>query len=149
MTALVSPALLGLVFLTTVVTGSLASLYLGSPGSSVGASGGILGCLGFLLVVTSRFREVLPGFLRVSLIQSTIVVTIFGLLGSQFIDNAAHAGGFLGGIALGLVMTPVLSLAPEKTGLILRVLSGLSLTILALGVGKIASELWRIHTWAG
>lgn len=149
MTALVSPALLGVVFLTTVVTGSLASLYLGSSGASVGASGGILGCLGFLLMVTWRFRALLPGSLRVGLIQSTIVVSIFGLLGSDFIDNAAHAGGFLGGLALGLVMAPSLTLAPEKTGLFTRVLSGLSLTVLGLGIAKIAAELWKIHALAG
>lgn len=149
MTALVSPALLGIVFLTTVVTGSLASLYFGSSGASVGASGGILGCLGFLLMVTGRFRGVLPGSLRVSLIQSTIVVAIFGMLGSDFIDNAAHAGGFLGGVALGLVMTPSLAFAPEKTGLVTRLFSGLSLTVLALGIAKIASELWKIQGWPG
>ena len=144
MVALVNPSLLSFVFLFTVVTGSLASLYLGPAQPSVGASGGILGCLGFLLVVTGKFRSVLPGFLRASLIQSTIVVSIFGLLGAAFIDNAAHAGGLAGGLVLGLTMAPWMRLAPTTSKPAARVLSVLSLTVLALGVAKVAWELWKI-----
>ncbi|MEM9018474.1 MAG: rhomboid family intramembrane serine protease, partial [Verrucomicrobiota bacterium] len=55
--------LLSFVFLVSVVFGSLASLYFGPAPASVGASGGILGCLGFLLVVCYRFRTQLPSFL--------------------------------------------------------------------------------------
>jgi len=144
MVALVNPSLLSFVFLITVMTGSLASLYFGPAQPSVGASGGILGCLGFLLVVTAKFRSLLPGFLRASLIQSTIVVSIFGLLGSAFIDNAAHAGGLIGGVGLGWVLFPWLRLAPVASKSAARILSALSLTVLALGVAKIAWELWAI-----
>jgi|APTNR8051073442_1049403.scaffolds.fasta_scaffold18046_2 membrane associated rhomboid family serine protease len=144
MVALVNPSLLSFVFLFTVVTGSLASLYLGPAQPSVGASGGILGCLGFLLVVTGKFRSVLPGFLRASLIQSTIVVSIFGLLGAAFIDNAAHAGGLAGGVVLGMVMAPWMRLAPTTSKPAARILSALSLTVLALGVAKVGWELWEI-----
>lgn len=144
MVALVNPSLLSFVFLFTVVTGSLASLYLGPAQPSVGASGGILGCLGFLLVVTGKFRSVLPGFLRASLIQSTIVVSIFGLLGAAFIDNAAHAGGLAGGVVLGMVMAPWMRLAPTTSKPAARILSALSLTVLALGVAKVGWELWKI-----
>ena len=143
--ALVSPSLLSFVFLFTVVTGSLASLWLGSgQATSVGASGGILGCLGFLLVVTLKFKASLPGYLRANLIQSTLVVSIFGLLGNQFIDNAAHGGGLLGGVVLGLLFFPWLRLAPETTPPFLRGLSWLSLAILMGGVAKIGLELWKI-----
>ncbi len=141
--ALVSPSLLGVVFLFTVVTGSLASLWLGPGPASVGASGGILGCLGFLLVVTRKFRAELPGFLRTNLLQASLVVAIFGWLGSRFIDNAAHAGGFLGGILLGLVFSPWIRLAPPKARPAARVLSALSLAVLAAAAAKIAWELWR------
>jgi hypothetical protein len=86
----------------------------------------------------------LPGFLRASLIQSTIVVSIFGLLGAAFIDNAAHAGGLVGGVALGLVMAPWMRLAPTVSKPAARILSALSLSVLALGVAKVAWELWKI-----
>jgi len=140
--ALVSPALLSIVFTVTVVTGSLASLWFGPGQASVGASGGILGCLGFLLVVTEKFKRELPDNLRSSLLQSTIVVAIFGLLGSQFIDNAAHGGGFLGGIAMGILFYPRLQLAPERTGFAVKLLSWSCLAVLGAGVVKIGLELW-------
>ncbi len=142
--ALVSPSLLSCVFLLTVATGSLASLWLGPGVPSVGASGGILGCLGFLLVVTFKFHSALPGYLRSSLVQSCIVVAIFGFLGSDFIDNAAHAGGFLGGVLLGMAVSPWLRLSPPKARPVARVFSALSLAILAAATAKIAWELWSV-----
>jgi len=142
--ALVSPAFLSFVFLFTVVTGSLASLWLGSGVPSVGASGGILGCLGFLLVVTQKFKKELPGYLQASLIQSTLVVAIFGALGSQFIDNAAHAGGLLGGIVLGVLFHPWMRLAPTSTRPLIRLISWISLVVLVGGVVKIAMELGKL-----
>jgi len=142
--ALASPPLLSFVFLFTVVTGSLASLYLGPAPASVGASGGILGCLGFLLVLTFKFRAVLPGFLQTNLIQSTLVVAIFGALGASFIDNAAHGGGLAGGVLLGLVSWPWIRLAPKTVKPGVWVLSIASIAILLTGLGKIAMELWRL-----
>jgi len=142
--ALVSPAFLSFVFLFTVVTGSLASLWLGPGIPSVGASGGILGCLGFLLVVTVKFQNVIPGYLQASLIQATLVVAIFGALGSAFIDNAAHAGGLLGGLVLGVIFYPWMRLAPTSTRPVFRVLSWLSILVLLGGVGKIAMELVKV-----
>lgn len=142
--SLVSPPLISFVFLFTVVTGSLASLYLGPAPASVGASGGILGCLGFLLVLTFKFRALLPGFLQANLIQSTLVVAIFGALGASFIDNAAHAGGLVGGVFLGLVAWPWIRLAPSTVKPGVRILSLASLAVLAAGLGKIAWELWKL-----
>jgi len=140
-TALVSPAVLGIVFLSTVVTGSLASLYFGNAPASVGASGGILGCLGFLLVVCQKFHHELPDYLRTSLLQATIVVTIFGLLGAGFIDNAAHAGGFLGGVAIGVCAWGWLRIAPKRSRPSVRLLGWGSLAVLLAGVAKVFIEL--------
>lgn len=145
--ALVSPSLLSIVFLVSVITGSLCSLYWGQAPASVGASGGILGCLGFLLVVTHKFREELPGYLRGNLIIASVVIAIFGLLGSSFIDNAAHAGGFAGGVALGQVFRSSLALAPANTGPVVKGVSWVCVSILSAGVLKIGWELWQ--TWVG
>ncbi len=141
--ALVSPSLLSIVFLVSVVTGSLASIWLGNAPASVGASGGILGCLGFLLVVTQKFKEELPGHLRSSLVQSSIVIAIFGFLGSHFIDNAAHLGGFAGGIVLGEIFSPSLKLVSGRTKPLVRGLSVISVVILVAGVVKVGWELWQ------
>ncbi|MEM9281339.1 MAG: rhomboid family intramembrane serine protease [Verrucomicrobiota bacterium] len=141
--ALASPAVLTIVFLVSVVTGSVASLYLGSAPASVGASGGILGCLGFLLVVTFRFEKEIPDFLQASLVQSTIVIALFGMLGSQFIDNAAHGGGFFGGVAVGLLAYPFLRLSPGKTRPTVAAAAWFSLIILVAGIFKVGWELWK------
>jgi membrane associated rhomboid family serine protease len=142
--ALVSPALLSSVFLVSVISGSLASLYLSQAEASVGASGGILGCLGFLLVVNHKFRHVIPRYLNASLIQSTIVIALFGLLGAGFIDNAAHAGGFIGGIALGLICWPWLRLAPTKTRSVGLAFGLFSTAVITAAVVKVGMELWKI-----
>lgn len=143
--ALVSASFLSFVFLLSVVCGSLASLWLSPAGASVGASGGILGCLGFLLVTTWKFRGTIPGFLEANLIQSILVLAIFGLVGNRFIDNAAHGGGLVAGVLVGLLMYPALKLSPPKAGLPVRVLSFFSFTILAAAVVWIA----RIFLLAG
>ena len=144
-TRLVYPPLLALVFLFSVVTGSLASLYFGQAAASVGASGGILGCFGFLLVLTGKFQDELPGFLRAGLLQSVIVVAIFGWLGSGFIDNAAHGGGFAGGILLAMAMDRFFRLGEQRAGPITRLLSWTALVVLALAALKVAWELWKIY----
>lgn len=146
LSALVSSSLLSLVFTVSVVTGSLASMFLRAGDAlSVGASGGILGCLGFLLVLSHKFRKELPDGLRSSLIQSTIVLAIFGLLGSQFIDNAAHAGGLAGGAVIALLMYPKLSLGSHNDSTLLKALGFVSGLVLLAGVAKVAIELWALN----
>lgn len=140
--ALVSRSLLPVVFLLAVVAGSLASLWFGPGERSVGASGGILGCLGFLLVVSLKFKEVLPGYLQAALIQSAIVIALFGAIGSSFIDNAAHAGGLIGGALLAVALWPWLRLAPEKERPAAKIAGLASLGVLLAGVAKIAAELF-------
>lgn len=144
--ALMSPTLLIVVFLLTVITGSLASLYFGAAPLSVGASGGILGCLGFLLVVCEKFKDALPNYLRMSCIQSTIVIALFGLLGSSFIDNAAHAGGFAGGVAFGVILFRKLKLASTEISSQMKVISYLCLAVLAVAAAKVGWELWELYS---
>jgi rhomboid protease GluP len=85
--------------------GSIASAYMHPATVSVGASGAIFGLFAVLLVhlvlgdkklVQVRGR-LLPGVLLFVALNFLIGAT------SQGIDNAAHIGGFLAGIVLGLV----------------------------------------------
>lgn len=144
LTALLGAPLLGFVFLFAVVLGSLASLEFSPAAASVGASGGILGCLGFLLVAAWKFRGIIPGYLGSSLIQTILVLAIFGLVGNEFIDNAAHAGGLLAGIGLGWIMFPALRLDAGRPGLLVRALSLSSLLVLVAGVGWIGWVFWHL-----
>ncbi len=142
MRALAGPWVLAPVFLVSVITGSLASLWGGPGEASVGASGGILGVLGFLIMFAGQFREDLPVGLRSSLLQSTIVVALMGVLGMAFIDNAAHLGGYLGGILMAYMLRPALALAPGQSNPFLRLLGISSLLLLLAASGLIGMKFF-------
>ena len=90
------------VFLFSALCASALSFYL-TPTTSVGASGGIMGLIGFLAVIGLRRRHVVPrGFLK-SIALSIAFTAATGLVAYHFIDNAAHFGGLLGGAMLGAV----------------------------------------------
>ena len=85
--------------------GSVLSTML-TPNPSVGASGGIMGFVGFLAVLALRRRPLLnPGFFR-NVMLNLVSAAVFGIIAFAFIDNAAHLGGFLTGAALGALLVP-------------------------------------------
>ena len=93
---------LSTVFLFSALCGSALTYWL-TPATSVGASGGIMGMIGFLAVIGLRRRQVVPrGFLK-SMAVSVALTAATGLVAHQYIDNAAHGGGLLGGVMLGAV----------------------------------------------
>ena len=107
---------LPLVFLLSALAGSVASaLLLAAP--SVGASGGIMGLVGYLLVLARRRSGRFPeGFHRG--MEVTIVLTaIIGAVGIAFIDNAAHGGGLAAGVLLGRALVPADGGRPEPAWL--------------------------------
>ena len=99
-------AILLLTFFLSVLGGSLASQLLMPDTTSLGASGGVLGLVGFLLVVGLHYRGALPADFAKSIIRSVLFMAAIGFLAKDYIDNAAHGGGFLVGclIALPLVL---------------------------------------------
>jgi membrane associated rhomboid family serine protease len=71
---------------------------------TVGASSAILGLMGLLLVYGFRRGGVFGQSLRSAMGRYAIYVFIFSLLPG--VDFLSHAGGFLGGCALGFVLPP-------------------------------------------
>jgi rhomboid protease GluP len=102
-----------LLYVLTAATASLASYLIGGPGPSVGASGALFGLCGVLLVGRALHRPVLRGQQRALMSQIGGLVVINLVLGfglnafGGLIDNAAHLGGLLGGLWLGLLIPPV------------------------------------------
>jgi membrane associated rhomboid family serine protease len=95
---------LALVFLISAMTGSIFSLFLLPNVTSVGASGGLLGLIGFLAVLGVKRKQTLPpGFAR-SMALNVAIIAAMGIFAYALIDNAAHLGGFLAGIVLGLCL---------------------------------------------
>jgi membrane associated rhomboid family serine protease len=97
--------LVPLVFVLSALSGSIWSLLLWPDTTSVGASGGIMGLLGFVLILAWTQRQSFPHTLRRSLVKSTVYIAIAGLVAFQVIDNSAHVGGFVIGSGLGLLFT--------------------------------------------
>jgi rhomboid protease GluP len=70
---------------------------------SVGGSGALLGLIGVLFAITTNRRSASMQMLRSQLIRWLIYIGIMGFLMSG-IDNWAHIGGFVSGLALGKIM---------------------------------------------
>ena len=95
-------------YLLTAAAASTAS-FLTSPTDSVGASGAIFGLIGILLAGTRVHNPVLDRQARAIVPQLGTIVVInlaFGFFLGGTIDNAAHLGGLISGLWLGLVVPP-------------------------------------------
>lgn len=103
------------VYLLSGIAAALLSMAL-NPGPSVGASGAIFGLMGAVIVVLHRHQH--RFYLRDKRIGGVLVAwalyTIATGLVSPFVDNAAHAGGFLGGALLALPLRPRVGGAPPS-----------------------------------
>lgn len=73
---------------------------------SVGASGGLMGLLGFLLVFESMHRLLVPESARRRLLAGVLLTAGIGVVFSHFIDNAAHAGGLVAGMVYAALVFP-------------------------------------------
>ncbi len=100
----INQAYLPLVFLTSAVCGSILSLLLYPNATSVGASGGLMGLLGFMTVAANVYSERYPPKYLRRLIEAIGFVAVLGIVGFAFIDNAAHLGGLGCGLLLGWVV---------------------------------------------
>lgn len=97
---------LAIVFVLSIVGGALCSLFFMPEGNSVGASGGIMGLIGYLTIYGfRRKRQLPPDFLKNMLINVGFIAA-FGLIAYQIIDNFAHIGGFIVGAIYGFFQIP-------------------------------------------
>ncbi len=120
-----------LVFLLAACIGGEASArFIALP--SVGASGGLMGWLGFLLVFESLHGRLVPRRARRRLLAGVLLTALIGLVGYRLIDNAAHAGGLFAGMLYALIVFPK-SASPNRPGSTLtdRIAGGLALVFLA------------------
>jgi rhomboid protease GluP len=107
------------VYLLTGISGNLLGMAIrvvrGEDAASVGASGAVFGIAGILIVLLSNKRLPIPWEelrrLRRSVIQFAVINLILGGATAFTpriirIDNSAHIGGFLFGLALGVPLVP-------------------------------------------
>lgn len=91
-------------FFSAMVGGEASARMLDAP--SVGASGGLMGWLGFLLVFETLHTALVPRSAKRRLIGGVLMTALIGLVGYRFIDNAAHFGGLLAGMAYAAIVFP-------------------------------------------
>lgn len=110
---------------------------------SIGASGGLMGLLGFLLVFESLHRRLVPRSSRRRLLVGLLFTAGLGALLSQLIDNAAHAGGLLAGMGYALAVFPKSSSThrPDETR-VDRVLGGVALGVILVAALFTCGKLW-------
>jgi rhomboid protease GluP len=90
-----------LIYLVTGVAGFALSLLRNPWGSSVGASGAILGLIGVLFAASFHHGSIGKQY-RAMLWRWLLYILIISLLPG--VDLAAHAGGFVAGLVLGFVI---------------------------------------------
>lgn len=97
---------LAIVFLLSAIGGGILSLIFLPETPSIGASGGIVGFLGYLTVYGFKRRKLLPdGFLK-NMLFNVGFIAFVGIFLMSNIDNFGHLGGLLVGAFYGFVQIP-------------------------------------------
>ena len=132
---------LPLVFLIAAWTGGEFSARL-VEAPSVGASGGLMGWLGFLLVFETLHGRLVPRKSRRRLLAGVLLTALIGLIGYRFIDNAAHGGGLLAGMLYAWIVFPK-STSPHRprADTVDRIAGGLAMLALMAAAGF---AIWRL-----
>ena len=97
---------LAIVFFLSALGGDVLSLTFNPNGTSVGASGGIVGFLSYLAVYAFKRRKFISAEFRKSLIQNIGFLLVFGLVLFNVVDNSAHMGGLIVGAIYGYFQIP-------------------------------------------
>lgn len=118
-----------MVFLFSALVGGVASARFYPDKISVGASGGLMGWLGFLIVFESLHSMLVPRSAKRRLVGGVAMTALIGLVGYNFIDNAAHFGGLLAGMAYAGIVFP-------KSGSVMR--PRMTATDQIIGMGSMA-----------
>ncbi len=136
-------AMLPIVFLYSALVGSIASFLLIPNVTSVGASGGILGLIGFLFVLGYRRRHALPpNFVRRMGI-GILATAIFGIVGFALVDNATHLGGLFTGMLLAGFLPTDIRDSGTRSRRSLNVVGDLALAIIVLGAAGSVGLIYR------
>lgn len=134
---------LPLVFLLSACVGGEASArFIAAP--TVGASGGLMGWLGFLLVFETLHETLVPKRARRRLAAGVGITALIGVIGYRYIDNAAHIGGLIAGMVYAAIVFPSSSSARRPRSTVTDQIAGsLSMAIL---VAAAVLAVWMIAT---
>ncbi|MCD9188699.1 MAG: rhomboid family intramembrane serine protease [Pyrinomonadaceae bacterium] len=103
---------LAIVFLLSAIGGGILSFIFYPITDSVGASGGIIGFVGYLTVYAYKRRKLMPPDFLKSMIYNIIFIGVMGWFipyatdNRVMIDNFGHLGGLLVGLVYGFLQIP-------------------------------------------
>lgn len=137
------------IYLASALAGSALSLHFSAQTSvSVGASGGVFGVLGALLVALLRHRRQMPALFNKNAIASQGLFLAYALVqgfGKEGIDNAAHVGGLLAGIGVAWLLPEQIDEAVTPARRRVRQQLAFGLASLAVAVLVAATPAPRIN----
>jgi rhomboid protease GluP len=127
------------IYLAGGIVGNMAAVFLEPDPRKVvvGASGAIVGLIGLLLAYGIRRGGVVGGNIRSVMTRYAIYILVFSLLPG--ISLLAHAGGFVGGLMLGLI-APFGPFRSRATELAWQVLSLAGIALVFLCFWQVASQ---------
>ena len=128
---------LSLAFLFSAAIGGAASARFVTQ-ASVGASGGLMGWLGFLLVFETLHKSLVPRRARRRLLAGVFLTALIGLIGYRYIDNAAHAGGLLAGMLYAAIVFPPSSSPHRPRTTVTDRAAGAAATVFLIGAAGFA-----------
>lgn len=126
-----------LVFLLSACIGGEASARF-LAATSIGASGGLMGWLGFLLVFESLHARLVPRSARRRLLAGVLLTALIGLIGYRFIDNAAHAGGLITGMLYAVIVFPKSASPNRPNSTLADRLAGIAALVILTGAALLA-----------
>ncbi len=97
---------LAIVFILAAIGGGLLSLAFLPAAISIGASGGIIGFLGYLTVYGFKRRKLISSDFLKNMIFNIAFIAVMGVFIIPNVDNFAHLGGLLVGGIYGLIQIP-------------------------------------------
>jgi rhomboid protease GluP len=124
---------LAIVFLLSAIGGGVFSLIFLPEIPSVGASGGIIGFLGYLTVYGFKRRKLLPdGFLK-NMLFNVGFIAFVGIFVMSNVDNFGHLGGLIVGALYGFIQIPSdLYQDPREVTGLTKILGSVALGIFVL-----------------
>jgi len=125
---------LPLVYLLSCLAGSFASVVMPPDVPSIGASGGVVGVIGYLFLFSRRQEVKFPAAFRGATAAVFIGLITAGALNFWYIDNPGHAGGALAGIVLAaLIVDQARNFGDEVQLPLLDVLGWLAMAVIVAG----------------
>ncbi len=97
---------LAIIFLLSAIGGGILSLVFLPEIPSIGASGGIVGFLGYLTVYGFKRRKLLPDTFLKNMLFNVGFIAFVGIFVMSNVDNYGHLGGLLVGAFYGLLQIP-------------------------------------------